>query len=141
MCAYTAKLARPEHARCALPQLPTVAQVAETKRSVFRALTRLRGAAISSFDGIARAQTGNIDESARRAGVVAVFKVKLFSMTKRVCFSQNAKCFLNERDICVFLRGKNVLAKKTVVSVISQTSFKNIFTKRILNYIVAKTLS
>jgi hypothetical protein len=38
------------------------AQVAETKRAVFRALTRLRGAAISSFDGIARAQTGNIDE-------------------------------------------------------------------------------
>jgi len=41
------------------------AQVAETKRSVFRALTRLRGAAISSFDGIARAQTGNIDEYAK----------------------------------------------------------------------------
>jgi hypothetical protein len=38
------------------------AEVAEEKRSVFRALTRLRGAAITSFDGIARAQTGNIDE-------------------------------------------------------------------------------
>jgi hypothetical protein len=40
------------------------AQVAETKRAVFRSLTRLRGAAINSFDGIARAQTGNIDEYA-----------------------------------------------------------------------------
>jgi len=38
------------------------AEVAEEKRSVFRALTRLRGAAITSFDGIARSQTGNIDE-------------------------------------------------------------------------------
>lgn len=38
------------------------AQVAEEKRSVFRALTRLRGAAITSFDGVARSQTGNIDE-------------------------------------------------------------------------------
>jgi len=38
------------------------AEVAEEKRSVFRALTRLRGAAITSYDGIARAQTGNIDE-------------------------------------------------------------------------------
>lgn len=37
------------------------AEVAEEKRAVFRALTRLRGEAISSFDGIARAQTGNID--------------------------------------------------------------------------------
>eukprot|EP00933_Yihiella_yeosuensis_P051889 TRINITY_DN49872_c0_g1_i1.p1 TRINITY_DN49872_c0_g1~~TRINITY_DN49872_c0_g1_i1.p1 ORF type:complete len:241 (-),score=65.12 TRINITY_DN49872_c0_g1_i1:145-867(-) len=37
------------------------AEVAEEKRSVFRALTRLRGAAITSFDGIARDQTGNID--------------------------------------------------------------------------------
>lgn len=39
-----------------------VAEVAEEKRAVFRALTRLRGAAITSFDGIARSQTGNIDE-------------------------------------------------------------------------------
>ena len=31
-------------------------------RSVFRALTRLRGAAITSYDGVARSQTGNIDE-------------------------------------------------------------------------------
>lgn len=38
------------------------AQVAEEKRSVFRALTRLRGAAITAFDGVARSQTGNIDE-------------------------------------------------------------------------------
>lgn len=38
------------------------AEVAEEKRAVFRALTRLRGAAIASFDGVARAQTGNIDE-------------------------------------------------------------------------------
>jgi hypothetical protein len=38
------------------------AEVAEEKRAVFRALTRLRGAAITSFDGIARSQTGNIDD-------------------------------------------------------------------------------
>merc|ERR1719473_2500814 len=38
------------------------AEVAEEKRAVFRALTRLRGAAITSFDGVARAQTGNVDE-------------------------------------------------------------------------------
>merc|ERR1712039_1098788 len=36
------------------------AEVAEEKRAVFRALTRLRGAAITSFDGVARSQTGNI---------------------------------------------------------------------------------
>jgi len=41
------------------------AEVAEEKRAVFRALTRLRGAAITSFDGVARAQTGNIDTYAR----------------------------------------------------------------------------
>jgi len=40
------------------------AEVAEEKRSVFRALTRLRGAAITSYDGVARSQTGNIDEYA-----------------------------------------------------------------------------
>ena len=34
----------------------------DLERAVFRALTRLRGAAITSFDGIARSQTGNIDE-------------------------------------------------------------------------------
>merc|ERR1719183_3159005 len=33
------------------------AEVAEEKRAVFRALTRLRGAAITSFDGVARSQT------------------------------------------------------------------------------------
>lgn len=38
------------------------AEVAEEKRAVFRALTRLRGAAIASFDGIARSQSGNVDE-------------------------------------------------------------------------------
>merc|ERR1712048_134198 len=38
------------------------AEVAEEKRAVFRALTRLRGAAITSFDGVARSQTSNIDE-------------------------------------------------------------------------------
>jgi len=38
------------------------AEVAEEKRSVFRSLTRLRGAAITSFDGVARSQSGNIDE-------------------------------------------------------------------------------
>mmetsp|Transcript_95221 Transcript_95221/g.293686 ORF Transcript_95221/g.293686 Transcript_95221/m.293686 type:complete len:380 (+) Transcript_95221:60-1199(+) len=38
------------------------AEVAEEKRAVFRALTRLRGAALTAFDGIARAQTGTIDE-------------------------------------------------------------------------------
>jgi len=37
-------------------------QVAEEKRAVFRALTRLRGAAITSFDGIARSLTANVDE-------------------------------------------------------------------------------
>mmetsp|Transcript_20085 Transcript_20085/g.53850 ORF Transcript_20085/g.53850 Transcript_20085/m.53850 type:complete len:548 (+) Transcript_20085:2-1645(+) len=42
------------------------AEVAEEKRAVFRALTRLRGAAITSFDGIARSQTGNIDEYNKR---------------------------------------------------------------------------
>lgn len=38
------------------------AEVAEEKRAVFRALTRLRGAALTAFDGIARAQTGTIDQ-------------------------------------------------------------------------------
>jgi len=41
------------------------AEVAEEKRAVFRALTRLRGAAITAFDGVARAQTGNIDDFAK----------------------------------------------------------------------------
>jgi len=40
------------------------AETAEEKRAVFRALTRLRGAAITSFDGIAHAHTNNIDEYA-----------------------------------------------------------------------------
>lgn len=42
------------------------AEVAEEKRAVFRALTRLRGAAITAFDGIARSQTGSIDEYSKR---------------------------------------------------------------------------
>eukprot|EP00933_Yihiella_yeosuensis_P046207 TRINITY_DN416_c0_g1_i1.p1 TRINITY_DN416_c0_g1~~TRINITY_DN416_c0_g1_i1.p1 ORF type:complete len:231 (-),score=83.29 TRINITY_DN416_c0_g1_i1:108-800(-) len=37
------------------------AEVAEEKRSVFRALTHLRGAAIAAFDGIARSHTANMD--------------------------------------------------------------------------------
>eukprot|EP00931_Biecheleriopsis_adriatica_P081652 TRINITY_DN55010_c0_g1_i1.p1 TRINITY_DN55010_c0_g1~~TRINITY_DN55010_c0_g1_i1.p1 ORF type:complete len:230 (-),score=62.78 TRINITY_DN55010_c0_g1_i1:65-754(-) len=41
------------------------AEVAEEKRSVFRALTRLRGVAISSFDSIANLHTGNIEEYAK----------------------------------------------------------------------------
>lgn len=41
------------------------AEVAEEKRSVYRALTRLRGVAISSFDGIAHAHTANIDHYAQ----------------------------------------------------------------------------
>eukprot|EP00930_Biecheleria_cincta_P096196 TRINITY_DN88075_c0_g1_i1.p1 TRINITY_DN88075_c0_g1~~TRINITY_DN88075_c0_g1_i1.p1 ORF type:complete len:291 (+),score=67.29 TRINITY_DN88075_c0_g1_i1:98-970(+) len=41
------------------------AEVAEEKRAVFRSLTRLRGVALSSFDGIARSQTGNIEEYAK----------------------------------------------------------------------------
>jgi len=38
------------------------AEVAEEKRAVFRALTRLRGAVITAYDGIARTQSANIDE-------------------------------------------------------------------------------
>merc|ERR1712187_790627 len=42
------------------------AVVAETKRSMFRALTRLRGVTINSYDGMANAQAANIDEHARQ---------------------------------------------------------------------------
>eukprot|EP00933_Yihiella_yeosuensis_P051054 TRINITY_DN48898_c0_g1_i1.p1 TRINITY_DN48898_c0_g1~~TRINITY_DN48898_c0_g1_i1.p1 ORF type:complete len:247 (+),score=64.23 TRINITY_DN48898_c0_g1_i1:168-908(+) len=42
------------------------AEVAEEKRAVFRALTRLRGAAITSFDGIARDQTSNIENYSKQ---------------------------------------------------------------------------
>eukprot|EP00933_Yihiella_yeosuensis_P040297 TRINITY_DN3457_c0_g1_i4.p1 TRINITY_DN3457_c0_g1~~TRINITY_DN3457_c0_g1_i4.p1 ORF type:complete len:237 (+),score=61.90 TRINITY_DN3457_c0_g1_i4:137-847(+) len=42
------------------------AEVAEEKRSVFRALTRLRGAAITSFDGVAKDQTSNIDSYSKQ---------------------------------------------------------------------------
>mmetsp|Transcript_14599 Transcript_14599/g.27383 ORF Transcript_14599/g.27383 Transcript_14599/m.27383 type:complete len:140 (+) Transcript_14599:69-488(+) len=38
------------------------AEVAEEKRSAFRALTRLRGVTLASFDGIAQSQTGNIKD-------------------------------------------------------------------------------
>merc|ERR1719272_942395 len=41
------------------------AVVAETKRSMFRALTRLRGATIASYDGMANAQSANIDQYAK----------------------------------------------------------------------------
>merc|ERR1719263_2440537 len=40
------------------------AVVAETKRSMFRALTRLRGSTIANFDGMANAQSANIDQYA-----------------------------------------------------------------------------
>jgi len=43
------------------------AEVSEEKRAVFRALTRLRGAAITSYDGVARSQTGNIDQFAKQS--------------------------------------------------------------------------
>lgn len=42
------------------------AETAEERRAVFRALTRLRGAAISSYDGIARAHTSNMEDYARK---------------------------------------------------------------------------
>merc|ERR1719356_1141626 len=42
------------------------AVVAETKRSMFRALTRLRGVTVNSYDSMANAQAGNIDEYAGR---------------------------------------------------------------------------
>eukprot|EP00933_Yihiella_yeosuensis_P008504 TRINITY_DN113_c0_g1_i1.p1 TRINITY_DN113_c0_g1~~TRINITY_DN113_c0_g1_i1.p1 ORF type:complete len:420 (+),score=116.10 TRINITY_DN113_c0_g1_i1:100-1359(+) len=40
------------------------AEEAEERRAVFRALTRLRGAAIASFDGIAKSHLGNVNEYA-----------------------------------------------------------------------------
>jgi len=43
------------------------AEVSEEKRAAFRALTRLRGAAITSYDGVARAQTGSIDQFAKQS--------------------------------------------------------------------------
>merc|ERR1719272_2622966 len=36
------------------------AVISETKRSMFRALTRLRGATIASYDGMANAQSANV---------------------------------------------------------------------------------
>merc|ERR1711865_1048250 len=42
------------------------AVVSETKRSMFRALTRLRGATIANFDGMANAQSANVDQYARK---------------------------------------------------------------------------
>merc|ERR1740117_2795363 len=38
------------------------AVVSETKRSMFRALTRLRGATIANFDGMANAQSANVND-------------------------------------------------------------------------------
>merc|ERR1719183_264490 len=37
----------------------------ETKRSMYRALTHLRGVTIGAYDGMANAQSTNIDEYAR----------------------------------------------------------------------------
>merc|ERR1740133_800668 len=42
------------------------AVVSETKRSMFRALTRLRGATIASYDGMANAQSANINAHAKK---------------------------------------------------------------------------
>merc|ERR1719156_403041 len=41
------------------------AVVSETKRSMFRALTRLRGATIAAYDGVANSQSVNIENYAR----------------------------------------------------------------------------
>merc|ERR1719460_979992 len=42
------------------------AVVSDTKRSMFRALTRLRGATIASYDGMANAQAANIDAFSKK---------------------------------------------------------------------------
>merc|ERR1719263_759573 len=42
------------------------AVVSETKRSMFRALTRLRGSTIANFDGMANAQSANVDHYAKQ---------------------------------------------------------------------------
>merc|ERR1719160_1742020 len=52
------------------------AEVAETKRSVYRSLTRLRGAATAAFDGVARSQVGNIDQYATTHRYLDANKVK-----------------------------------------------------------------
>lgn len=52
------------------------AEVAETKRSVYRSLTRLRGAATAAFDGVARTQVGNIDEYAKTNRYLDSNKIK-----------------------------------------------------------------
>lgn len=52
------------------------AEIAEEKRAVHRALTRLRGAAIANFDGVARAQTRNIDGYAKNNRWSAEHKLK-----------------------------------------------------------------
>eukprot|EP00439_Symbiodinium_sp_Y106_P003299 s3573_g1.t1 len=52
------------------------AEIAEEERSVFRALTRLRGAALASFDGIARAHEHNIQEYAQENQYRKVHPVK-----------------------------------------------------------------
>jgi hypothetical protein len=52
------------------------AEVAETKRSVYRSLTRLRGAATAAFDGVARSQVGNLDQYAAEHRYLDSNKVK-----------------------------------------------------------------
>mmetsp|Transcript_47723 Transcript_47723/g.85930 ORF Transcript_47723/g.85930 Transcript_47723/m.85930 type:complete len:147 (-) Transcript_47723:26-466(-) len=44
------------------------AEVAEMKRSQFRALTRLRGVVVSSFDGVAQEHTENIEHHNKKGG-------------------------------------------------------------------------
>merc|ERR1719424_2495942 len=41
------------------------AVISETKRSMFRALTRLRGATIASYDGMANSQSANVANHAK----------------------------------------------------------------------------
>ena len=48
------------------------AEVAEIKRAVFRALTRLRAATIKEFDTIARLETQAIDASAIARGAIGL---------------------------------------------------------------------
>eukprot|EP00933_Yihiella_yeosuensis_P005133 TRINITY_DN109584_c0_g1_i1.p1 TRINITY_DN109584_c0_g1~~TRINITY_DN109584_c0_g1_i1.p1 ORF type:complete len:198 (+),score=64.32 TRINITY_DN109584_c0_g1_i1:105-698(+) len=55
------------------------AEVAEEKRAVFRALTRLRGVTISSFDGVAKAQTSNIAAYAKKNSWRDAHPIKLLA--------------------------------------------------------------
>mmetsp|Transcript_52187 Transcript_52187/g.82880 ORF Transcript_52187/g.82880 Transcript_52187/m.82880 type:complete len:210 (+) Transcript_52187:68-697(+) len=52
------------------------AVVSETKRSMFRALTRLRGATISSYDGMANAQSANVANYAKSKSWTKKHKLK-----------------------------------------------------------------